>query len=143
MTQTLDGNRIGKTTEMETTILQQGLVKITSLRMVIGTTTYPMSDITSVNLTKRAKSRKPFWFVIAGSFLIAWSLIDQTGQFFEFFNIGMALVIVGMALIMAAKPTYAVQIGSAGGNRSILRSADLTFIQRIVDAIHRAIACRG
>jgi hypothetical protein len=45
---------------------------------------------------------------------------------------------------LTAKPTYAVQIGnSSGSNNSILRSTDRTFIQRIADAMKKAIARRG
>jgi hypothetical protein len=127
----------------ETTILQEGPVKITNLRTVIGTITYPMSQIKSVNVTKRARSMKPLLLTIPGILFIIWSHIDQTGQYIEFFNIGTILIIVSIALVLIAKPTYAVQIGNLSGNSSILRSTDLTFIQRIVDAMNNAIARRG
>ena len=117
-----------------TTILHEGLVKITNLRTVIGTKTYSMSDIRSVNLTKQAESQGPLLLAIPGILLVLWSVLDQTGQFAELFNI---------ALFIIAKPTYAVQIGSASGVTNILRSTDLTFIQRIVDAMNNAIARRG
>ena len=123
----------------ETTILQDGFVKITNRRTLIGTVSYSMSDIRSVRLTKRAKNYKPLWLVIPGFLLIFWSVIDQTGQFFEFFNIGIVLIIVSIALVLTAKPTYAVQIGRASGDHSILRSTDLTIIQRIVDAMGHVI----
>ena len=128
----------------ETTILQEGLVKITNLRTIIGTITYSMAEITSVHVTKRTKSYKPLRLVIPGILLIAWSLIDQTAQFMEFFNIGIMLIVVSIALVLTAKPTYAVQIGnSSGSNNSILRSTDRTFIQRIADAMKKAIVRRG
>ena len=127
----------------ETTILQEGFVKITNLRTIIGTITYSMSDITSVNVTKQAKSYKPLWLVMIGLLLILWVRTVQAEEFFEFFNIGIFLVIVGIVLVVTAKPTYAVQIGRASGSNSILRSTNLTFIQRIADAMHKAITCRG
>jgi len=127
----------------EITILQEGFGKITNLRMVIGTMPYSMSDITSVNLTKHAKSNRPFLLVIGGILLTLWGVIDETGQFAEFFNIGILLVVVGMALAISAKPSYTVQIESVSGESNILRSTDLTFIQRIVDAMNNAIALRG
>jgi Family of unknown function (DUF6232) len=126
----------------ETTILQDGVVKITNLRTLIGTTTYAMSDIKSVNLTRQAKTYRPFWLVIGGILLIAWALIDETTQFGEFFNIGMLLVIVGITLFVIAKPSYAVQIGSTSGETSILRSTDINFIQKIVNAMNSALARR-
>jgi hypothetical protein len=77
-----------------------------------------------------------------GLLLIRWVRTVQAQEFFEFFNIGIVLVTVGIILIVTAKPTYAVQIGNASGSNSILRSTNLTFIQRIADAMNRAIARR-
>ncbi len=127
----------------ETTILQEGPVKITSRRTLIGTITYPMSQINSVHLTRQGRNLKPLLGIIPGLFFIGWSLIDQTGQFMEFFNIGMAFIVVSLALVWLSKPTFAVQIGNASGDDSILRSTDQSFIQRIVDAMNIAIAHRG
>jgi hypothetical protein len=55
----------------------------------------------------------------------------------------MMLVVVGTILLITTKPTYAVQIGNAAGDHSILRSTDPIFIQRIVDAMNRALARQG
>ena len=127
----------------ETTILQDGVVKITNLRTLIGTTTYSMSDIKSVSLTKQAKTYRPLWLVGVGILFISWAVIDETLQFREFFNIGMLLVILGITLFVIAKPTYAIQIGSASGETSILRSTNINFIQKIVNAMNSALARRG
>jgi len=127
----------------ETTILQEGLVKVTNLRTLIGTQTYSVSDITSVNLTKQAKSYRPFWLVIVGVLLILWANVDETGQFVEFFNIGGVLVVIGITAFIWAKPSYMVQIGGPAGEKSILRSSNISFVQEIVKAINNAIAQRG
>lgn len=127
----------------ETTLLQEGPVKVTNRRTIIGTITYAMSDIKAVHVTSRAKNKKPLLWTIPGILLMAWSLIDQTAQFMEFFNIGIFLTAVSIALVLIAKRTYAVQIGSTAGDHSILRSTDLSFIQRIVDAMNNAITRKG
>jgi uncharacterized protein DUF6232 len=126
----------------ETTILQEGLVKVTNLRTLIGTRTYSNSDITSVHLTRQARSYRPFWLVIVGVLLILWAIVDETGQFMEFFNIGGLLVVIGITVFLWAKPSYMVQIGSPTGELSILRSSNMSFIQEIVKAINNAIAQR-
>jgi hypothetical protein len=126
----------------ETTILQEGPVKVTNLRTVIRTINYPISQIKSVNATSRARNMKPLLLTIPGILFIAWSIIEQTAQFMEFFNFGIVLIVVSIALVLVAKPTYAVQIGSSSGNSSILRSTDQSFIQRIVDAMNKAMARR-
>jgi hypothetical protein len=99
------------------------------------TDTFSMSDITSVNVTKRAKSKRSFWLVL-------WSVTDQTGYFSEFFNIGMVFIVIGLALTLTAKPAYVVQIRSASGESNILSSTDRSFIQKIVNAMKIAIAQR-
>jgi Family of unknown function (DUF6232) len=127
----------------ETTILQEGLVKVTNLRTIIGTQTFPISDIASVNLTKQAKSYRSLLVVFVGILLIAWAVIDETTQFREFFNIGIFLAVIGIVLFMVARPTYAVQIGSASGETTILSSTDKSFIQKIVMAMNNAIGYRA
>jgi uncharacterized protein DUF6232 len=124
----------------ETTFLQEGPVKITGARAIIGTLTYPMSQIRAVHVTRRGRSMKPLLLTIPGILLIVWSLIDQTAQFMEFFNIGIALIVVSVVVVVIAKPTYAIRIGNSAGDTSILRSTDLNFIQRIAAAMNKASA---
>jgi hypothetical protein len=128
---------------IETTILQEGLVKITNRRMLVGTMTYWMSDIRSVTVTRQERSNRPVWLIIIGLFFLLWSVMDQTGYYTEFFNIGTVLVIVGLALILMAKPTFAVQIKGPSGETSILRSTNQDYIQRIARAMNQAIAGRA
>ena len=125
---------------IETTILQEGLVKITNRRMLVGTMTYWMSDIRSVRVTRQERSNRPVWLIIIGLFFLLWSVIDQTGYYAEFFNIGTLLVIVGLALILLAKPTFAIQIEGSSGETSILRSTNQDYIRRIAGAMNKAIA---
>ena len=122
----------------EKTFLQEGPVKVTDRKTIIGTVTYPMAGITSANVTRQARSRKSLRLVAAGIPFLLWSLIDQTSQFMEFFNIGLFLIVLGTILLIMAKPTYAVQIGSSEGDQSILRSTDRSFVERIVDAMNHA-----
>jgi hypothetical protein len=128
---------------IETTILQEGLVRITNRRTLVGTMTYWMSDIRSVSVTRQERSNRPVWLIIIGLFFLLWSVIDQTGYYIEFFNIGTVLVIVGLALILLAKPTFALQIKGPYGERSILRSTNRDYIQRIAGAMNKVIADRA
>jgi hypothetical protein len=128
---------------IETTILQEGLVRITNRRMLVGTMTYWMSDIRSVTVTRQERSNQPLWLVIVGLFFLLWSGLDQTGYYGGFFNIGTLLVIAGLALILFAKPTFALQIKGASGETSILRSTNRDYIQRIAGAMNKAIAGRA
>jgi len=125
----------------EQTILQEGLVKVTNLRTIIGTQTFSISQIKSVRVTKQAKSYRPVWLAILGVLLILWAYFDETGGFAAFFAIGILLIVAAMAIFMA-RPSYAVQIGISIGELSILSSSNLSFIQEIVKAINNAIAQR-
>ncbi len=127
---------------METTFLQEEFVKITDQRVIIGTTTYPIAEIKSVRLSKRQKSYRSLWLVVAGSLFILWSLLDETRQFAPFLNIGAALILVGLVLMVLSKAAYGIQIAGAAGERSILKSTNLGFVQKMVDAMKSAIAYR-
>jgi hypothetical protein len=126
----------------ERTILQEGLVKVTNLRTLIGTQTYSISQIQSVRVTKQARSYRPLWLAILGILLILWAYFDETGGFIAFFGIGTLLIVAVLATFLA-KPSYAVQIGTPAGELSVLSSRNIGFIQKIVKAINNAIAQRG
>ena len=127
----------------ETTILQEGLVRITNRRTLIGTQTYPMSEVKSVTVTRRGKNLRPIWLVLVGSLLLLWSIIDETGYYREFFNWGIVLNVLGLVLLAIAKPSYVIQVRSATGVSNILGSTDPRFIQRIVEAMNKAIRSKG
>lgn len=137
-------NARGKMNDLyETTILQEGLVRITNRRTLIGTQTYSMSDIKSVTVTRRGKDIRPIWLILAGSLFLLWSLIDQTGYYSEFFNWGIVLLVVGLVLVVMAKPSYVIQVRSASGVRDILGSTDPSYIQRIVQAMNEGLTGRA
>ena len=123
----------------ETTILQEGPVKITNLRMLIGTETYKLSNITSAKFATQRKSKRPFLFVIVGVLLVLWSVFEETGYFSEFYNIGMTLIIASVVFFLLSKPVYTVQIEGASGERNILNFTDLSFVKRIVDAVNSVV----
>lgn len=127
---------------METTFLQEDFVKITDQKVIIGTTAYPLTEIKSVHLTTQPKSYRSLWLAAAGLPLIIWSLLDETRQFAPFLNIGAALILVGLVLVVLSKPTYSIQIAGTAGERSILKSTKLAFVQKAVDAMKNAIAHR-
>jgi hypothetical protein len=127
----------------ETTILQEGLVRITNRRTLIGTQTYPLSDIKSITVIRRGKSARPLWLVLVGAFLLLWSILDQTGYYREFFNWGIFLSVIGLVLVAIATPSYVIQIRNSSGVNDILGSTDRSLIQRIVEAMNKGIASRA
>jgi hypothetical protein len=124
----------------EMTILQEGLVRITNRRTLIGTQTYFMSEIKSVTIARRAKSTRPVWLLLPGVLLLLWSIVDQTGYYREFFNWGIVLSVLSLTFMVLGKPSYVIRIRSNAGFQDILGSTDRSYIERIVAAISQGIA---
>jgi hypothetical protein len=127
----------------ETTILQEGLVRITNRRTLIGTQTYLMSDLKSVTMTRRRKDLRSIWLILVGGLFLLWSIIDQTGYYGELFNWGIVLLVLGLVLTVVARPSYVVQVRTTSGVRDILGSTDLLYIQRIIQAMNDCLTGRA
>lgn len=92
----------------ETTVLEERNVKITNLRAIIGTKTYPMSNITSVNLSTKSPSWGPRCLIAYGVIFIFSSVINDPphgmslAQAAELILFGLLLIGAG---IFAARST--------------------------------------
>jgi hypothetical protein len=126
----------------EMTILEEGNVKITNLRAIIGTKTYAMSNVTSVNLSKKTESNAPV-FLILGGILIGIIGLTNVRDYMGCLILAVLLVGGGILASKTAKPTYMVQIGSSSGESNILESQDADHIKRIVASMNDAIVRRG
>lgn len=127
----------------ERTTMQEGLVKVTNRRLLVGTAIYAMSDIKSIRVIKRERISWPVWLVAAGLFFVLWAFVDQTGYFGPFFTLGVLLIILGLALLLTARASYVIQIRNRRGKTDdIFGSTDLALIERIVTAINQASAGR-
>jgi hypothetical protein len=51
---------------------------------------------------------------------------------------GIALALIGLAMLLLAKERYAVRIGTAEGEKNAVVSRRREYIAQIVDAVHRA-----
>ena len=126
----------------ETTILEEGNVKITNLRAIIGTKTYAMSNVTSVNLSKKADSNAPL-FLMLGGILLGMIGLTNMRDYMGCLILAVLLVGGGILASRTSKSTYMVQIGSASGESNILESQDQNYVKRIVDSMNEAIIRRG
>ena len=128
----------------ERTILEEGDVKITNLRAVIGPNTYPLTDLISVGMTKdrTAIGCAIAAFVGVGILLGLLSLVSEVYNS-EYCLAG--IISLGAAVVVAllAPPNYILQIRSMSGKAEILRSMDEDYLRRIVDAINNALVRRA
>ena len=127
---------------IENTILEDGNIKITNLRAIMGSKTYAMSNVTSVSLVKRDPSSAPILWAIVGVLFVLISFFSFR-DFYGCFLLGLLLAVGGVLGARNAKPTYLVQIGSASGEMKLLGSTDKAHIKKIVDAMNEAIVRRG
>jgi hypothetical protein len=127
----------------EVIIFEEGKVKITNLRAVIGTKTYTLSDITSVTRKKRKTGDTDFfWWWVSGALFIIISAVDLA-YLWCFDIIGLMFFLGALGKARAAKTVYVVKIGSSSGERNVLEAYDRQYIKRIVNAMNEAIVCRG
>jgi len=130
--------------DVETVIFENARVKVTNLRAVINAKTYAMSDIASVEMTRKdASGCIPVAMMIGGGL---WALVTLFSLMSKFdagnvvrFLFAASLVALGYYTVMSAKPSYAVKFGGASGESNILESKDKQMIERIVAAINEAI----
>ena len=105
----------------ETTFLQEGNVKVTDRRVLIGTETYILSNIRSANFSREAKSKKPLLVIPLGILLARWTAVTD-GSFIEFFNIGVVLVIVGIIVFLVVRPPYTIHSETVTSRVSFLNT---------------------
>jgi hypothetical protein len=116
----------------EIIILEEGDVKITHRKAIIGAKTYAISDIVSVGIKRDAS--------MVGCVIIA---LISVGLLLGLFSYQVAaLIFLGAAAVVAllAQPSYIVQIRSISGSADILHSIDQEYLKRVVDAINDALA---
>jgi hypothetical protein len=128
----------------EITILKEGAVKITNLRAIIGTKTYAISNVTSVNMRIiEPKMFLPVLFMVnmgICSVLIASSNMEEYARYLQ---TGLYLAITGILLMLiSSKTKYRVHIIIETGELRILDANDREYVERIVKAMNDAIALR-
>lgn len=136
----------------EVIILNQGDIRITNKRAVLGAKTYAMANITSVSMTYEDKKGGliPFIFVVVGLMVggcvLLFSFSASGLLFWTIFLIGalitFLMVGLGVLIYLSSKPTYFVRVGSASGEANVLHSSDKAQITKIVQAINKAIVSR-
>lgn len=122
----------------ETTIFEEGGVRITNLRAIIVTNIYPISKITYVSRQKREPGSAPYWWSLLGMLLLLIGFLDMA-RFRWILISGLIIFFAGTYTIRRARTNYVVRIGSDGVETDIFASQDQEYIQRIVKAINQAL----
>lgn len=129
----------------EDMILNKEGVQITKSRAILGSKTYAVANITSVQLDQKKSSCATVGILFFGLLLALWGIVSrtETGPNWVVIIIGVVIFAVGIASDRAIKPTYMLKIASSSGEQNVMESEDKVAIQEIVDALNTAIATRG
>jgi hypothetical protein len=134
--------------ERETTYYNQGNVRVTTSRFIVGEQTYSLGQITSVK-TEKIPPKTGCWallMVVCGLggllALIAGFVDGSTSTIFSGTAI-LGLAVLIFFAIQGSKDTYAVQITTSAGETSALKDRDPAKIRPVVEAINEAMIDRG
>ena len=118
---------------------EQG-VRVTNTRLIVGSTTYSMSNITSVSRSiKKPSYTGPIFLCFFGIVFIALGLEQATG----FAVFGVVLFIAGGLWWKGLKTEYGLRIASSSGESTPIISHNCDRIDKIVHAVNEAIISRG
>jgi len=125
----------------ETIFYENGQILVSTARITFWETTYPTANLTSVSVFHQKPKRWPaIVLLVFGVLLLIGGFSEgSSGSLIP----GMVAFFAGVIWLMLMKTRYWLRISVASGDKRVLRSEDGSFVQELVDAIHRAIVARG
>ncbi len=132
----------------EKTLLQESGVTITTARAVLGATTYPIAQITSVSTTALPASKAPAVLAALLGLCCILPGIGMTNAQGEradpvWLGIGAVLVAIAVVLWVATKDRFAVVLSTAGLQANAVVSRDKSHVARVAVALNEAIVQRA
>ena len=125
----------------ERTILQRGDVTVTTARFLVGSHTYAMSGITSVQTGVTRPSRVgPILLILFG---VIGMLTITTGAPVQVLVVALICIVLGILWLRSKKPVYHVLLRSASGEAKACSSKVSDDVNSIVAALNEAIVLRG
>lgn len=124
------------TSSSEAALFAEGNTLVSATRVVIGATTYPLANVSSVALRASAPRGRYFVALLVGiAALIALST--------QAWIVCAILTVALITLVATARSQYSLVIGTSGGDRTALRGGKLADVRRVESAINTAIISRG
>lgn len=119
----------------ETTLYQNGSVLVTQSRYIVGSKTFAMRNISSVQIGIIPANRTLGIILIAGGILLAFAQEVRT--------LGIILAAIGGIYAYAQKDKFTVRISTNSGESDSIISNNRDYIQEIVNALNNAIIHQG
>lgn len=117
----------------EKTFFEYDDVKVTNARFITGGQTFAMNNVTSVKTRTKKPSRWGGIFIL----LIGLSMMAANALF------GLAIVAAAAYYLYKQKTIYDVMLTTSGGETSALKTNQLEYITKVVNALNDAIVHRG
>ena len=133
--------------ESERTFLRENDVVVTISRVIVGGTTYPTGNITSVSKrVKPASTGCANLFIITGIVMLTAAIgtfFAKSSSSVSYFVVAAVAIAIGIVMLRAARPTYLLIFSAAGGETEALASTNQRMIDRVLEAINDALVARG
>jgi hypothetical protein len=123
----------------ERTFLDEGGVKVTNARVLVGSQTYAMSGVTSVKHAVEPAKRGFSILCLLG----AAGTLYYDHQDANPIMIAVAAAAVGILAWVLVKDKHFVILHSSSGESRAVTHTDRGFINRVIQAINNAIISRG
>ena len=132
----------------EEVLFQDGHVSVTPSRVLVGSTTYALRNITSVRVSATRDADTRVLAILVGGFLV-WillaGLLSLVGVASDFVYLAVLVFSIWLSYfclysyIPAPKTTYHCALATSGDEVQALSSTDRSFIEGVVNAISNAI----
>lgn len=124
----------------ENSFFNSGDIAVTNARFVVGSQTFAMRGITSVQGVKTPVNY--IGAVLLGLLALFMSLALFRGEYFLGI-IGVLLLIADIFIIIRSRPTFCVVLRTAGGEVTAYKSKNHDHIAQIIQALNQAMISRG
>ena len=127
----------------EEIISQDHRATVTTARVIMHGTTYPLRNISSVRMaTVSPNIAAPVLLIVFGALAVvgcAADYLDTHKLAWVVLLVGAWMTLLGILWVRSLRPWFHVVIASTGGEVNALSSQDRQYIARIVEAINVAI----
>src|ERR1700685_4184443 len=142
--------------ESDDIIYMHGNISVTKTRLIIGSATYAISAISSLRIVAIQPRKSAFhwpltfgiFFLFMGAMLIffnsdAQDPVDMRITGGICLPLGIALLVVAIAINKRLKPTYGLRVTTMAQEQQVLTNSNREALHPIESALHQAISLRG
>lgn len=130
----------GRNATAESIFFQSGDITVTNARFIVGSQTFAMRSITSVQGVEiPARYGGPIILVFFGILIALFSFNDALGLAI----FGILIIVIGVWLAIRQKRAFAVVLRTAGGEVTAYQSRDRNHISQIIQALNESMISHG